>query len=233
MSRRWFTVLLLLPAATLHCAEVFGLDPPTADATVVTDPIAGGEEEAPVPAPLPAPSGQSCLEALAATGATFTPARTADEPAPFAGCGMVEGVTVSRGPSDIQYRPPIRVSCAFALALPAVERIVQDTGNEVLGGPVEIARTMGSYGCRMIQSARLPGRLSEHAFGNAVDVGEWWTSSKRAVVVRDFRRDGLEGDFLRTLAMRLRASSALERLLDPDYDAAHRNHFHLEGHPLP
>lgn len=233
MSRRWLTALLLLPAATLHCAEVFGLDPTTAEATGVPDPSAGGEEDAPPPALLPAPSGQTCLEALATTGAVFTPSRISDEPAPFEGCGMVDGVSVSRGPSGLQYRPPIRVSCAYALALPAVERTVQSTANEVLGEPVVVARTMGSYGCRMIQSTRVPGRLSEHAVGNAVDVGEWWTAGKHAVVLRDFRRDGLEGDFLRTLAVRLRESGALERLLDPDYDAAHRNHFHLEGHPLP
>lgn len=184
----------------------------------------GGE-----PAPPPVPPSVSCLDALAATGAVFTVLDTSSEPPALEGCGMVDGVSVSRGPTGIQYRPPIRVSCAFARALPAMEAIVQSTANEILGEPVTTAKTMGSYGCRTIQSTRSPGRLSEHAFGNAIDVGEWWTRGLHAVVLRDFRREEPEGQLLRALAERLRASGAVGRLLDPDYDAAHRNHFHLEG----
>lgn len=214
----WPLVLALALSASLHCGVVLGQDEPA--------PIG---EPAPVPPPSPA---ASCLEELAASGAVFTPAPADDEPAPLPGCGLVEGVVVSRGPSGLLYRPPIRVSCAFARTLPAVERIVQTEANLHLGAPVDVVRVMGSYGCRTIQSARSPGRMSEHGVGNAIDVGEWWSRDVHAVVLRDFRRASPEGDFLRALAERLRASGALERLLDPDYDAAHRNHFHLEGHPL-
>jgi len=248
MSRRTASPLALVVVASLHCGDVLGQSP--VDGVVPGDGAHGttGGEEAPSEAP--APADQSCLDALAATGAVFTRV-PADDPAPLLpGCGMIEGVSLSRGPSGLQYRPPIRVSCAFARALPAVERVLQETATELLGEPIEVARTMGSYGCRTIQSTRSPGRLSEHAVGNAIDVGEWWTrrvmnphptplhaargeGGLKAVVVRDFRGAGPEGAFLRALAERLRASGTLERLLDPDYDLAHRNHFHLEGHPLP
>jgi hypothetical protein len=228
MSWRRALPALLVLAATLHCGEVLGQDPPEPASPTPPASAAGGEQDI-----RPLPPGQACTDALAATGAAFTPIDPGDdEPAPFAGCGLTDGVSVSRGPAGITYRPAIRVSCAYALALGAVERTVQSVAMETLGEPIEVIRTMGSYGCRTIQSTRSPGRLSEHAVGNAVDVGEWWSHSKRAVVVRDFRAQTPEGEFLRALAVRLRESGALERLLDPDYDAAHRNHFHLEGHPL-
>lgn len=227
MSYRRCPPTALVVVAALHCGDVLGQSPLQ---TLPSPAPAGGEE--PTSPPPGAPLATSCLEALAATGAVFAPARLEDDPPPLEGCGMIDGVTVSRGPTGIQYRPPVRVSCAFALALPAVERVIQATAAELVGEPVEVARTMGSYGCRTIQSTRSPGRLSEHAFGNAIDVGEWWTHGTKAVVLRDFRGTGPEGTLLRALAERLRASGALERLLDPDYDAAHRNHFHLEGHPL-
>ncbi len=266
MSRRTASPLALVVVASLHCGDVLGQSPvdaiPTAPGDGARDTTGG--EQAPSDAPLPA--GQSCLDALAATGAVFTRAPADDQTPPLPGCGMIDGVSISRGPSGLQYRPPIRVSCAFARALPAVERVLQETATELLGERIEVARTMGSYGCRTIQSTRSPGRLSEHAVGNAIDVGEWWTrrvmnphptplpaargegglnphptplpaargeGGLKAVVVRDFRGAGPEGAFLRALAERLRASGTLERLLDPDYDSAHRNHFHLEGHLLP
>lgn len=229
MSRCTAPPFLLVVVATLHCGDVLGQDAPATPAPEGPGETAGGEQ-----APSDAlPPGRSCLEELTASGAVFTPTMTDDEAPSLAGCGLVEGVTVSRGPTGIQYRPPIRVSCAFARTLPAVERLLQAAAAEVVGEPLEVARTMGSYGCRTIQSTRSPGRLSEHAVGNAVDVGEWWTRGTRANVLRDFRREGPEGELLRTIAARLGASAVLARLLDPDYDAAHRNHFHLEGHPLP
>lgn len=233
MSRRTASPLALVVVASLHCGDVLGQSPvdavPTSPGDGARD-TTGGEQ---TPSDTPVPAGQSCLDALAATGAVFTRAPADDQAPPLPGCGMSDGVSLSRGPSGLQYRPPIRVSCAFARALPAVERVLQETATELLGEPIEVARTMGSYGCRTIQSARSPGRLSEHAVGNAIDVGEWWTRRVKTVVVRDFRGASPEGAFLRALAERLRASGTLERLLDPDYDLAHRNHFHLEGHTLP
>ena len=231
MSRRTVSPLALVAIASLHCGDVLGQSPLDAISPAAPGDGSGettGGEQAPSDAP-----DLGCLDALAATGAVFTRAPADDEAPLHPGCGMIEGVRVSRGPSGLQYRPPIRVSCTFARALPAVERVLQETATELLGEPIEVARTMGSYGCRTIQSTRSPGRLSEHAVGNAIDVGEWWTRRVKAVVVRDFRGAGPEGAFLRALAERLRASGTLERLLDPDYDLAHRNHFHLEGHPLP
>ena len=229
MSHRALVLLSLGLAATLHCGDVLGQDSAEPGTLGLEGRAPSGGEETPPSSPAPA----SCLDALAATGATFRPLPAADDAPPvLPGCGMIEPVLLTRGAAGITYQPALRVSCAFALALPAVERTIQAVAGESLGEPVEVARVMGSYGCRTIQSERSPGRLSEHAFGNAIDVGELWTRAHHAVVLRDFRRDDATGAFLRAVAERLRASGMLERLLDPDTNAAHQNHFHLEGHPL-
>jgi hypothetical protein len=145
---------------------------------------------------------------------------------------MSDGVIVSRGPTGITYQPAIRVSCTYALGLGAIEGAIHDMARTHLTEPIRIVRTMGSYGCRMIQSVRSPGRLSEHSFGNAIDVGELRGTAIRASVLRDFRADTVEGRFLRALSQRLRQLASLDRVLDPDYNAAHRNHLHLEGRSL-
>jgi hypothetical protein len=228
MSRRGLVLLVLGVAASLHCSEVMGQSAtePTLEAPGAME--IGGEQ--PVPVGMPA---VRCLDALAATGATFRPLGPLDEEeVPLPGCGMTEAVVLARGPTGIAYRPALRVSCAFALALPELERTIQAVANDTLGEPIEVARIMGSYGCRTIQSTRSPGRLSEHAVGNAIDVGELWTRSRRAIVLRDFRRDDPAGMFLRAVAARLREVGPVERVLDPDTNQAHHNHFHLEGRPL-
>lgn len=231
MSRRSLLLVPLAIAASLHCSEVMGQDatgPTTPDLGSGSE--VGGEEPLPMPAP---PSAAACLEALAATGAAFHAMSPPDEEEDaLPGCGMTDPVALTRGPTGIAYRPALRVSCAFALRLPALERTIQAVAEEALGEPVEVARVMGSYGCRHIQSARSPRRLSEHAFGNAIDVGELWTRSRHAVVLRDFRRDEPSGAFLRAVAARLRELDEVERLLDPDTNQAHHNHFHVEGPPV-
>jgi hypothetical protein len=207
---RWWTL-----GALLHCGA----------ATASADPAL----DTPHPADTP---GSSCLDALSATGAVFVPAPFAEPPA-LPGCGMREPVVVSRGPTGVEYRPAIRVSCAFALVLPAVEGVLQETAARILPEPIRVVRTLGSYGCRTIHSIRSPGRLSQHALGNAIDIGELQGATVRASVLQDFRAETMEGRFLRSLAANLRLVSGLERVLDPDYNSDHRNHFHLEGHPLP
>ncbi|MBI2894915.1 MAG: extensin family protein [Deltaproteobacteria bacterium] len=193
---------------------------------------AEAQEPALPPTPTPPRAPEPCLVALAATGAQFEPARLTAAPAAMPGCGMREGVIVSRGPTGLEYRPPIEISCVFALTLPAIEETVRQVAATNLAEPIRLVRTMGSYGCRTIRSTRSPGRLSQHALGNAIDVGILEGASVHASVVRDFRADTSEGRFLRDLAAALRQAGSLERVLDPEYDAAHRNHFHLEGHPL-
>ncbi len=95
-----------------------------------------------------------------------------------------------------------------------------------LGADVVKIETMGSYSCRNIYGGR-SGRLSQHAFANAVDVS--------AFVLADGRRISLEngwnGNAKERAFLQALHSSACRRfgtVLGPDYNAAHYNHFHFD-----
>jgi hypothetical protein len=95
-----------------------------------------------------------------------------------------------------------------------------------LGSELVRIETMGTYNCRNIAGGR-SGRLSQHAFGNAIDVS--------AFILRDGRRisvlDGWNGPPAeRNFLIRLHASACKRfgTVLGPNYNAAHANHLHFD-----
>jgi len=108
----------------------------------------------------------------------------------------------------------------------------------------------GAYDYRLRHHAR---KLSEHAHGLAIDVHAIRTAAGWLEVERDFARDpggwrppraGSDtlascvgapvlpaGRFLRTVACALALHPAFHRVLTPDFDGDHYNHFHLEAYP--
>ena len=74
-----------------------------------------------------------------------------------------------------------------------------------------------------------PDRRSGHAIANAVDVGGFALKDGRRIsVLRDWNapRSARCSDFLQTI--RASACKRFGTVLSPDYNAAHRNHLHLE-----
>lgn len=119
------------------------------------------------------------------------------------------------------------MTCPLAYAF---TRWVQDdvarASRTILNDPVVRIETMGSYACRNVNGAA-SGRLSEHAFANAVDVGAFVTASGRRISVRDdWARDDDAAAFLR--AIREKACARFATVLSPDYNAAHHDHLHLD-----
>lgn len=94
------------------------------------------------------------------------------------------------------------------------------------GSPVVKVETMGTYSCRNINGAAT-GRLSEHAFANAVDVSAFILQDGRRIsVLGGWSGDEREGRFLRTV--RNSACRRFNTVLSPDYNAAHRDHLHFD-----
>lgn len=103
---------------------------------------------------------------------------------------------------------------------------VAPASKQYLGSEVVKIETMGTFNCRNINGGR-SGRLSEHAFANAVDVS--------AFILRDGRRisvlDGWRGSAEQQAFLRRLHQSACKRfgtVLGPDYNGAHANHFHFD-----
>lgn len=86
--------------------------------------------------------------------------------------------------------------------------------------------TMGTYSCRNVNGAS-SGKLSEHAFGNAVDVSAFVLKDGRRIsVLSGWNGKEDERAFLRRL--RESACKRFGTVLSPDYNAAHANHLHFD-----
>ena len=100
---------------------------------------------------------------------------------------------------------------------------------QILGSELARVEGMGTYACRnVVGSARNANRRSGHAIANAVDVGGFvLTDGRRITVLNDWRSPDPDTQrFLTTV--RASACRRFGTVLSPDYNAAHRNHFHLE-----
>ena len=94
--------------------------------------------------------------------------------------------------------------------------------------PGETIRFGVAYECRGESSGR--GRLSQHALGNAIDIGGFDLSDgTRIDVESDWAAHGPRRDFLRDMGKR--ACAYFNVVLTPSSDALHRNHFHFDVGP--
>jgi hypothetical protein len=142
-------------------------------------------------------------------------------------CATENTVRVRDG-AAIALNPAVPVvTCPVALGYAFWTRhVVQPAARAELGEPIGRIEHYGSYACRNVYG-RAEGRRSEHAFANALDVAAFRTASGRRIsVVNDFRDEGPRGRFLRRT--RDGGCDWFRAVLSPDYNAAHRDHFHLD-----
>ena len=172
-----------------------------------------------------ADEGQRCQGLMRRAGIAFTalPPRSAGQ------CGYDHAVRFAAGGSrGIAYRPAdLGTSCAVAAALALWEwHVVQPAARRHFGRPVAAIEHFGSYSCRRVYG-RDEGAWSEHATANAVDIAAFTLEGGRRIsVVNDWGDDDAEGRFLREV--RDGACDVFATVLSPDYNAAHRDHFHLD-----
>lgn len=116
--------------------------------------------------------------------------------------------------------------CGAAAAYAAwVRHIVQPAAERAFGERVVALRNMGTFSCRDI--ADRPGRRSQHASANAIDISGFVLAGGRRVSVTGGWRDtGAEGRFLREV--RDGACGLFSGVLSPDWNEAHRDHLHLD-----
>lgn len=129
------------------------------------------------------------------------------------------------------------IRCPAARALVGWVRYgVGPAARQILGSEVVKIDSYGTYVCRGIIGGgpRSAGRVSEHGLANAIDIGGFTLADGRRIVLeRDWNSDDPQiREFLRIVHR-----SACKRFvttLGPDYNAAHRNHFHFDmgGRPL-
>lgn len=103
---------------------------------------------------------------------------------------------------------------------------VLPAARQFLGSQVVRIETFGTYSCRNVNGGR-SGKLSQHAFGNAIDIsGFVLKDGRRVSVLAGWHGNKPERDFLRRLHQS--ACNRFGTVLGPDYDSAHANHFHFD-----
>jgi len=115
------------------------------------------------------------------------------------------------------------VGAAFELWL---RHGLQPAAGALLGSPVARIEHFGAYSCRRVYG-RDSGPWSEHATGNALDIGAFVLDDGRRIsVAGDWTGEGEEAAFLRLA--RDEACDVFGTVLSPDYNAAHADHLHLD-----
>ncbi|MBB4566032.1 extensin family protein [Rhizobium leucaenae] len=169
---------------------------------------------------------QACLKELSAIGAVFKDTPRIDD---GNGCGIDKPIALSEPLPDIKMKPEGTMRCEAALALahwmkesviPAAAAALKDNGR------ITTINQASTYICRLRNNATT-GKISEHARGNAIDIASFTFENGETVGIEPRQEDPtLTGAFQRSAS----ASACLyfTTVLDPNSDAAHETHFHLD-----
>ena len=169
-------------------------------------------------------SEKACRQRLQKLGVTF---RDVPRIARGRSCGIEWPVELSGLSGGIQIRPAAQVNCqiteAFARWVKA--ELVPSTRMRYLSG-VSAIHQMSSYSCRTMNSQR-GAAMSEHAKGNAIDVGKIVLKNGKAIAIEKkgffaFREKGL------LKAVRGDSCKYFSTVLGPGSDRFHKDHFHFD-----
>ena len=144
-------------------------------------------------------------------------------------CGMTRPLKVSAlADGAVAVDKVLTIDCPMIPALEAWLRdVVQPDAEARFGQKVATLNVFGAYSCRSVDNIG-GARLSEHAFGNAVDVAGFTLADRRAIAfVRDWRNAGSqESAFLHEV--HAGACRYFTTVLGPGADVFHYNHIHLD-----
>ena len=167
----------------------------------------------------------TCEAALNAAGVVFKQVANVQE----GQCGYQDAIEVKASLADLTPNPGapknLPMTCDLAARLHMWERhVVIPAAEKYLGSPVSEIKAFGTFQCRNVADT---DKLSEHAYAKAADIASFVLADGREIsVLGDFYAKDARGDFLREV--RQRACDLFDVTLGPDYNEAHKNHFHLD-----
>ncbi|MGP0174830.1 extensin-like domain-containing protein [Pseudomonas sp. NCHU5208] len=161
-----------------------------------------------------------CDQALASSDLRFT--RLADS-TPQPGCPVENAVRIQG--AGVGLSSSFMATCPLAVSFALFERHgLQPAARKVFGQPVARLEHIGSFACRSIAGSQRP---SQHSYANALDiVGFRLRDGRRISVLHDWSGQGDKARFLRRVHEA--ACDSFNITLGPDYNAAHRDHFHVD-----
>ena len=141
------------------------------------------------------------------------------------GCGYHNAVRVEA--TSVRVGEPFTLSCRSAAALALWEHhVLMPAAVRHFDERVTRIEHFGSYACRNVYG-RKDAPLSRHATADALDVAGFVLQSGRRIrVAREWGSEDADGKFLRDVHHG--ACRVFDAVLGPDYNAAHRDHFHFD-----
>ena len=173
-----------------------------------------------------------CLSALARTGMQYD--RLPDR-VTGAGCGFSNAVLLRT--AGVRFGAPLTLSCPMALSFYMWERhALQPAAQQHFGQRVTAVEHLGSYACRNINTGKSFVRStsrSRHATADALDIaGLTLMNGEHISVLHDWHRSDDARPASREALLLADAHKGACRFftgtLGPEYNAVHRDHFHLE-----
>jgi hypothetical protein len=187
----------------------------------------------PVPRPSSVAPGAACHDLLRRLGVRFVVAGATR--------GVVDPVTVTPPIAGVHYRyaswtateRPMLMDCRLGVALVGLSRQLRSQWN------IDDVQHIGIYNCRTIAGST---RLSQHAYAMGIDLGALRdTSGTTYSVLTQFTMNGAptcppratnaRDRVLKEVACWMYDSRMFNIILTPNYNAAHRNHFHVDLTP--
>jgi hypothetical protein len=162
----------------------------------------------------------ACLDRITKLGVRFE----SQPPVQEGSCSIADPVLVSALPGGAEVAPASLMACPVAESLarwmsevvaPEAERQLQSAPTKLLIGT--------SYQCR---DQRDGAKLSEHAFGNGVDVMGFEFAKRSPLTIAKQPENSPEATF--QSAVQKAACPIFTTVLGPGSDAAHGDHLHLD-----
>jgi hypothetical protein len=127
--------------------------------------------------------------------------------------------------AGVAVEPPAVVTCATARALKGWLRVGPEASFAALGRRLEAVTVADAYSCRN-RNRSASSKLSEHAFGRAIDVSGFRLDDGTVVTVRE----GWESPPWAPVLRRIHGAGCgpFGTVLGPEADVLHADHLHLD-----
>lgn len=213
------------PASAKDKEEPAGADENNEDTEGTPEP-----EQKPEPEPVPGihedlSTLSACYTALDKLGAVYEKKETIND----AGrCGIEDPVSVTKILPDISLKPANEMRCATALALARWTKRVVEPAAEELGKGVQLTGLAhgSAYVCKHRDSIETR-KISEHAFGNAVDIVTFDFKGHDPLSIAPRQRTGtIEESFQKAVIGG--ACLYFTTVLGPRADEFHQDNLHLD-----
>ncbi|PRD41118.1 extensin [Phyllobacterium phragmitis] len=128
--------------------------------------------------------------------------------------------------NPLAFAGPITTNCAMAVTLAQWAKEVRTAALKSFGAEIETIATGSDYQCRLVNGGS-SGRISEHAFANALDIMSFrFKNGRTTELATGWNGTPEEKEFWR--AVHKTSCDMFMTVIGPDGDAAHKTNLHLD-----